>query len=97
MHDNGDTMMDWSLTMWFYMTLFFVIFILVVTILIFILHRSTQRLEEQSKNRDKQNPQSIKTDRIDETKSKKAYFCHSCGEKLDDESLKYCPYCGSEI
>ena len=97
MHDNGETMMGWNLNMWIYMLLFSIIFILVVIIIIYILHRGTQRLEGQPKNRDKQNPYTIITDHINETKSKNAYFCPSCGEKLDDKSLNYCPYCGSEI
>ncbi|TFG25045.1 MAG: zinc ribbon domain-containing protein [Promethearchaeota archaeon] len=97
MHDNGETMMDWNTTMWFYMILFFIIFILIVIILIYILHRSTRSLEVQPKNHDRQNPQSIKTDHLNTTRSKGAYFCPRCGEKLDDESLKVCPYCGSEI
>ncbi|KKM13670.1 hypothetical protein LCGC14_1713870 [marine sediment metagenome] len=92
-------MMDWSWVsnMWPFMILGMGIVILIVIILIFKLTRRNHRNEEKIKTRTQINRRSVSPGAVEDINQKTPFFCHICGEKLDDRTLKICPYCGSEI
>lgn len=105
-------MMDWgwASNMWFYMILGMGIVLLIVIILIFRLTRRNHRddsrqvrsqadhhIEEKIKTQAQINQNSVSPGAVEDINQKITFFCHICGEKLDDRTLKYCPYCGSEI
>lgn len=107
-----DQMMDWDWgsNMWFYMILGMGIFFLICVIGIYMLIRRRHRydssqvpsqgnhhIEERAKTQAQSNQKSASAGTVEEVNQKSPFFCHICGEKLDDRTLKYCPYCGSEI
>ena len=89
----GNNMMDWGSYMWFYMILGMVICILIIIIIIYWLTRRTHK----DKDLEKPNQKSIQIGEAKDVKGEKPYFCPNCKEKLDDKTLKYCPFCGSEL
>ena len=105
-------MMDWGWVsnMWFYMILGMGIVLLIVIILIFRLtrrnhqddssqprSRGNHHIEEKIKPQAQINQRSVSSGAVEDINQKITFFCHICGEKLDDRTLKICPYCGSEI
>ncbi len=92
-------MMDWGWVsnMWFYMILGMGIVLLIVIILIFKLTRRNHHNDEKIKTRTQINQRSVSPGVVEDINQKISFFCHICGEKLDDRTLKICPYCGSEI
>ncbi|KKL55519.1 hypothetical protein LCGC14_2254630 [marine sediment metagenome] len=101
---------DWFSNMWFYMILGMVIVLLVVIILIFKLTRRNHKadssqersrrnhhIEDKIKTQGQINQRSVSPGAVEDINQIIAFFCHICGEKLDDRTLKICPYCGSEI
>ncbi len=96
MHDQmGDrgNMMDWGPNIWFYMILVMVICVIIVIIIIYWLSRRTHK----DKYSQKSDQKSKEMGEVKHVKSEKHYFCPNCKEKLDDKTLKFCPFCGSEL
>ncbi|MEE9379576.1 MAG: zinc ribbon domain-containing protein [Candidatus Lokiarchaeia archaeon] len=99
-NNYGYHMMDMEFENSIYMILGIGTILLSLIVLTYILihynSRSTSR--NQLKN-EKFEKDSINSNRIniEEMNSGKAKFCHRCGQKLDDRSEKFCPYCGEEI
>ena len=92
-------MMDWSWVsnMWPFMILGMGIVLLIVIILIFKLARRYHHIDEKLKPQAQINQRSVSPGAVEDINQKISFFCHICGEKLDDRTLKICPYCGSEI
>jgi uncharacterized membrane protein len=88
-----EPMMGWGPYMWFYMILGLFIFLIIVIILIYLVNRGTRKNKELLKS----NRESIQVGVVEEIQSENPYFCPNCGEKLEDNALRYCPSCGSAI
>ncbi|MHA2339816.1 MAG: hypothetical protein ACXACX_21105 [Candidatus Hodarchaeales archaeon] len=101
---------DWGSNMWFYMILGMGIFLLIAAILIYLLtrrrhqydsskerSRRNHHIEERAKTQTQSNQKSLSAVTVEDVNQKIPFFCPICGENLDDRTLKYCPYCGSEI
>ena len=101
----GHHMMEWDHGNWIFIILGAGIILLITIILIFLLiskpnHKSSQDViqkQGQGKiNEDFFQEPKLSKD-VGEFKSQKANFCHTCGEKLDNGTSTYCPYCGVKI
>jgi len=97
---NGHFMMDMEFGNWFYIILGIVVILLSVIILLYFFfhyssHTNSKSLQKNQKYESNMLISSITN--IEEINSRDANFCHNCGQKLDINSLKFCPYCGEEI
>ncbi len=106
------SMMDWGWVsnMWFYMILGMGIVLLIAIILIFrftrknrqhgssqVPSRGDHQIGEEIEIQAQINQRSVFPGAVEDINQKTPSFCHICGEKLDNRTLKICPYCGSEI
>jgi hypothetical protein len=103
MDDGMNHMMDWDFNIWFYAILGGCVISVVAIILIykFALGNDGVNLDNKKsyiEHNIEKNPTQVKEiEGIKEFSTDKKFFCHGCGEKLDDRLLKYCPYCGVMI
>ena len=99
-HDYGYHMMDMGFGNWLYMILGAgVILLSIITLIyLFIHYINLSNSKNQLKNNmiDSNEIKSNITD-VEETDLGKPDYCHNCGQKLDDKSVKFCPYCGERI
>ncbi len=97
-HDDVNHMMDWGSNGWIYMILGGILFLLIVVILIYFLSRSTRQYDfTNTLNHEASDNSKITSVKENEEELNEiAYFCPTCGEKLDGRTSKYCPFCGSK-
>lgn len=108
--DYMDHMMDWGPNGWILLILGGVIFLLFVIILFYFLFRnnhkenisnSLERIVNSNNKYSETQTQNYNT--IASTKEKEVnlkentLFCPACGEKLNERTLNYCPFCGNKI
>ena len=100
MHEDGHHMMDWMSwgeLNWILVLIGWIIFLLFVTILLYLLYRGTNQIMNDDKIKSQPNRELASVGNIDESRDESAYFCPNCGGSLDNKTLRYCPKCGSEI
>lgn len=95
-------MMDWGWNEWLYILIGGLLFLFVVLILFYFLignHHKGDNVnnEEDVKIRTQKyrNEPTLKKNMVKPLSSTR--FCPNCGEKLDEETSKYCLFCGSII
>ncbi len=90
-------MMGWDSNMWVLMGSIMGICVLIVLVLYYLYTRRSHYTSNNNKKQTQKIQDFANAEILGEVKHNESHFCPICGEKLDDETLKYCPYCGSEI
>ena len=87
-------MMEWSSEVWLFVTMIGIIsFFLIILILLYMMRKGTNKLENTKSSDQQLNKTEFKTDQhLNETQ-----FCPDCGAKFDEKGIVYCPACGHEI
>ncbi len=93
---NDMGMMDWGQYMWIYMLLGGIIFLILVIILLRLLNRNSSQSKESSILVNSV-AQKLKVDKNIEIKQPIMFSCPNCKEDLNDRTLKYCPFCGTQL
>lgn len=98
-HEEINHMMDWGSNGWIYIILGGIGFLLFIIILLFFLFRDhRQKNLTNSLNYEENDNLKISSVKENEERSNEtAYFCPTCGAKLDGRTTKFCPICGSKI
>ncbi|MFW9822277.1 MAG: hypothetical protein ACFFE4_05055 [Candidatus Thorarchaeota archaeon] len=98
--DNGHIgyhMMDWNISHWFFFLLGIGILILIGVIVAYYILTNYNNKYANS-GRDSQTTTLYKKESDAENNMlEKPLYCYSCGEKFDNRSVKFCPYCSTEI
>ena len=100
MHEDGHHMMDWMSRgefNWILIIVGWIIFLLFVTILLYLLYRGTNRYMNEPNIKPQPSQKLTSTGNPDKIRRERAYFCPNCGESLDNKAHRYCPKCGSEL
>ena len=90
-------MMGWGSNMWVLMGSIMGICVLIVLVLYYLYTRRSHYTSNNNKKQTQKIQDFANTEIIEKVKHDESHFCSICGEKLDEKTLKYCPYCGSEI
>ncbi|MFX1344965.1 MAG: hypothetical protein ACFFAI_07635 [Promethearchaeota archaeon] len=96
----GYHMMDWNFDNWIFFIL--IIGILVFIGLIFVYYILNNTIKNDSNSRLKrQTAEELKNNNnLSEDLLKlneEVSYCYNCGKKIDDRSIRFCPYCGAKI
>jgi len=99
----GSHMMDWHPGSWPFMILgaifilLGIIAIIYISITLFRNYTVDNQLDHIESGKTLNNRTNIAFSDTEADISDIASFCPSCGEKLGDRTVKYCPYCGVKI
>lgn len=94
MYNEMGHMMDWFTPNGALIFLGVISFIVIVTILLFVLNRHTNREEFLESTIDIITP-SVSHEEI--KPSETTNYCPECGSKLDARNSKFCPLCGTRL
>ncbi|MFW9971362.1 MAG: zinc-ribbon domain-containing protein [Candidatus Odinarchaeota archaeon] len=99
--DYMNHMIDWSPNGWLFLVLGGLIFLLFIIILLYGLSRRTKgesyKVQESNKMETQESYKAGSIKINGESFDGEVSYCPTCGEKLDERTVKFCPLCGSKI
>ena len=90
-------MMDWDSGFWIAIIIGCVIVIMAIIYIFYLVIQNIKNINANDIQKSKHDKHDLQGYKNIETDEEQAFYCFNFGYKLQEELLKYCPRCGSQV